>query len=68
LVGPSFKEIAKRYGNIDSAETFLPKKIIQGGTGNWPGNIAMPANPSLKETEAEEITKFILGLSLSPRN
>ena len=68
LVGPSFKEIAKRYGNIDSAETFLSKKIIRGGTGNWPGNIAMPANPLLKEAQAKEITQFILGLSLSTRN
>ena len=64
-VGPSFKEIANRYDRIDSVETHIPRKIISGGTGNWPGNIAMPANPLLKDAEAEEIVQFILGLSSS---
>lgn len=63
LVGPSFEDIARRYGGEDSVMTYLPKRIIGGGIGNWPGNIAMPANLSLKETEAEEITQFILGLN-----
>jgi len=62
IVGPGFKEVAQRYANIDSAATYLPKKIIDGGTGNWKGNIAMPANPLLTEDQAKEITRFILNL------
>ena len=62
LVGPSFVEISKRYANADSAKLYLPQKIIGGGTGNWIGNIAMPANPLLKESEAKEISRFILNL------
>jgi cytochrome c len=62
IVGPAFKEVAQRYANIDTAETYLPKKIIDGGTGNWKGNIAMPANPLLTEEQAKDITRFILNL------
>ena len=62
IVGPSFKEVAQHYANVDSAETYLPKKIIDGGTGNWNGNIAMPANPLLTEDQAKDITRFILNL------
>ena len=62
LVGPSFVEISKRYAHADSAKLYLPQKIIGGGTGNWIGNIAMPANPLLKESEAKEISRFILNL------
>jgi cytochrome c len=62
IVGPGFIEVAQRYANIDSAETYLPQKIIDGGTGNWKGNIAMPANPLLTEDQANEITRFILNL------
>ena len=67
-VGPNFKEIAKRYNSIDSKETYLPRKVIAEGTGNWPGNIAMSANPLLKDAEAEEIAQFILGLLSSIQN
>ncbi|MEX2567868.1 MAG: PQQ-dependent sugar dehydrogenase [Cyclobacteriaceae bacterium] len=62
IVGPSFKDVAQHYANVDSAQTYLPKKIIDGGTGNWIGNIAMPANPLLTEDQAKDISRFILGL------
>jgi cytochrome c len=62
IIGPSFKEVAQHYANVDSAEAYLPKKIIGGGTGNWAGNIAMPAHPLLTEDQAKDISRFILDI------
>jgi cytochrome c len=37
----------------------LAAKVVKGGTGVW-GEIAMPANNSVTEEEAEAIVKYIL--------
>ena len=39
----------------------LSKKIIAGGSGIW-GEVAMPAHPSLKEAEVNEMVAWILSL------
>ena len=54
-IGPSFSEIAERFIDEKFALAYLPKKIMKGGTGNWPGNIIMPANPLLSIEEANAI-------------
>ena len=60
IIGPSFIEIAQRFANDEFANSYLPKKIREGGTGNWPGNIIMPAHHQLTEQQAQEITAYIL--------
>ncbi|WP_400261448.1 c-type cytochrome [Sphingobacterium sp. SG20118] len=60
-VGPSYKEVAKRYKDNKDAVALLSHKIINGGSGVW-GEVAMAAHPSLKEDEANEIVKWILSL------
>lgn len=60
IIGPSFEEIAERYMNDKDAQDTLAKKIINGGTGNWTGNIIMPANIHLSEEEAQELSGYIL--------
>lgn len=60
-VGPSYKEISKRYSKNSEAVDILSEKIIKGGSGVW-GEVAMPAHPSLKEEDAKEIVKWILSL------
>lgn len=60
VIGPSFEQIAERFFEDVFAHEYLPKKIIEGGTGNWPGNIIMPANLNLTTQQAKEITKYIL--------
>lgn len=61
-VGPSFLDVAKKYQNDPSAITKLANKIIKGGAGAW-GEHAMSAHPQIKQDEAEEMVKYILGLS-----
>ncbi|MGS0754379.1 c-type cytochrome [Roseateles sp. GG27B] len=57
LVGPSFKEIAKKYGSKPAAEAYLAGKIRSGGSGVW-GAITMPAQ-KLNEADALTIAQWL---------
>ncbi|MBK8892705.1 MAG: c-type cytochrome [Propionivibrio sp.] len=59
LVGPSYKDVAKKYTAKD--EAMLAEKIIKGGKGNW-GQIPMPPNASVTPEEASKLVKWILSL------
>ena len=59
LVGPSYKEIAKKYAADKGAEAKLMKKVREGGTGTW-GQIPMPPNAAVSEKEAQILVKWIL--------
>lgn len=57
--GPSYIEIAERYGKTDTG--YLVSKIIKGGSGVW-GEGAMSAHPQLKVDEVTKIVDYILSL------
>ncbi len=59
LVGPSYKEISKKYAGNKTAEATLMKKVREGGTGVW-GQIPMPPNTGVNEKEAAILVKWIL--------
>lgn len=61
IVGPAYKEIAKKYAATPSNYTLLAGKIIKGGGGVW-GQISMTAHPALTEAEARKMVKYILSL------
>ena len=61
-IGPSFTQVAIRYKNDSNALNFLPKKILQGGSGNW-GEVAMAGHPDLPEEDAKKIVSYILSLN-----
>lgn len=61
IVGPAFKEIAKKYAADKTAEAKLATKVMKGGSGSW-GAIAMPANPQVSEAEAKTLVKWVLSL------
>ncbi|HZJ19427.1 MAG TPA: PKD domain-containing protein, partial [Pricia sp.] len=58
--GPSYLEIAKKYGKDDTG--YLVSKIIKGGSGVW-GEGAMSAHPQLKVEEVTQIVDYILSLN-----
>lgn len=60
LVGPSYKEVAKKYAGQKDAVDKLATKIIKGGSGAW-GVIPMPANPQVNEADAKKLATWILG-------
>lgn len=59
LVGPSFKDIAAKYGSDSTAEGKLVIKIQKGSTGAW-GPVPMPANPQVNEADARTLVKWIM--------
>jgi cytochrome c len=61
LVGPAYKDVAKKYENDKDAATRLAKKVREGGVGVW-GQIPMPANPQVNEAESLQLVKWVLSL------
>lgn len=60
LVGPAYKEVAKKYAGDKSAVDKLATKIIKGGSGAW-GAVPMPANPQVSEADARKLAAWVLG-------
>lgn len=62
LVGPAFREIARRYaGQSEAAVLPLANKIVQGGAGAW-GPVPMAANPHVSAEEARRLAVWVLSL------
>jgi cytochrome c len=61
IVGPAFKEVAKKYVGDKAAKDRLVAKVKTGGKGVW-GQIPMPPNPSLKAEDADKIVTWVLSL------
>lgn len=59
LVGPAYKEVAKKYAGDKTAADKLAAKIMKGGSGVW-GAIPMPANPQVNEAEAKKLAAWVL--------
>jgi cytochrome c551/c552 len=60
-IGPSFAEVAAKYrGQKDVLQT-LAEKVRNGGSGAW-GQIPMPPNPSLPDTDLHTIIEWMLAL------
>nr|WP_316639656.1 c-type cytochrome [uncultured Roseateles sp.] len=57
LVGPSFKEIARKYGPQPDAAAYLAGKIRSGGVGVW-GQMPMPVQ-TLSEADARTIAQWL---------
>ena len=61
LVGPSYKDVAKKYATQKDAATLLATHVIKGSTGVW-GAIPMPANPQVNDAEAKKLVAWVLSL------
>lgn len=66
IVGPAYKDIAKRYAGQKDVEAKLAEKIIKGGKGAWAkelgAEVPMPPNTTVKPDEATKLVKWILSL------
>ncbi len=61
IVGPAYKEVAKKHGNDASKAGALADKIMKGGSGVY-GAVPMPANPQVSKEEATKLATWILGM------
>jgi cytochrome c len=59
VVGPAYKDVAKKYAGDKTAEDKLVQKVMKGGSGTW-GAVPMPANPQVSEAEAHTLVKWVL--------
>ena len=59
VVGPAFKDVAKKYAADKTAADKLAAKVIKGGSGVW-GAVPMPANPQVSEAEAKKLVAWVL--------
>lgn len=68
VVGPPWKDVAKRYADDPGAKAKLIEKISKGGRGNWTdliGNVAMPPySPRVSAENIENLVDFVLGLPI----
>lgn len=61
VIGPSYKEIATKYGNDKGAEAALIKKVKAGGKGVW-GEMPMPPNAHVKDEDIKTMVQWILAI------
>jgi cytochrome c len=60
LTGPAYREVANKYAS--QAPAIIPKlaeKIVKGGVGVW-GEVPMLPHPSISQSDAEKMVKYIL--------
>ncbi|MBS0293809.1 MAG: c-type cytochrome [Proteobacteria bacterium] len=61
LVGPAYKDVAKKYAGNKAAEATLVQHVLKGSSGVW-GPVPMPANAQVNEAEAKQLVSWILSL------
>ena len=61
VVGPAFKDIAKKFGSQAGAADMLAQKIMKGSSGVW-GPVPMPANTQVCAAEAKTLANWVLSL------
>ncbi len=59
IVGPSYKDVAKKYAADKGARAKLMAKVKAGGKGVW-GDVPMPPNPQVKDDDLEKIMDWVL--------
>jgi cytochrome c len=57
IVGPAYKDVAKKYTAKDEAK--LVDKVMKGGKGSW-GEVPMPPNTTVSKEEATTLVKWVL--------
>lgn len=61
-IGPSYLQIAQKYGDEAEATNYLTGKILRGSQGVW-GETQMPPHPTLPESDAHKIVSWIMSLA-----
>jgi cytochrome c len=60
VVGPAYRDVAKRYAGASDAQIkVLVKKVREGGSGNW-GNVPMAAHPNATDAQLEKAVRWVL--------
>ena len=60
VIGPAYKDVAKKYKGDAKAPAMLAVKIVKGGQGVW-GPIPMPPN-QVTDDEAKKLVAWIMAM------
>lgn len=61
VVGPAYKDVARKYAGKPGAEELLVNAVLHGHVGTW-GKVPMPANTSVTPAQAKQLVDWILSL------
>jgi cytochrome c len=61
VIGPAYQDVAAKYPATEANIDTLANKVIRGGKGNW-GDVPMAAHPTISQSDAKEMVKYILSL------
>ena len=59
ILGPSYKDVAKKYKDNKNAQALLVKNVKAGSKGTW-DQIPMPPNDKVTDAEAATLVRWIL--------
>lgn len=59
VVGPSYKDVAKKFASQKDAVDMLAGKIMKGSQGVW-GPVPMPPNAQVNEAEAKKLAEWVM--------
>lgn len=59
VVGPAYKDVAKKYKGQKDIAVKLAEKVKKGGQGAW-GPVPMPPNPAVPDADIKKMVEFIL--------
>jgi cytochrome c len=58
MVGPSFREVARRFGSEAGGDDRVARRIREGGAGDW-GSIPMPPHPAINDAELRSLVAWV---------
>ena len=61
VVGPAYKDVAKKYKGQKDVAVKLAEKVKKGGQGAW-GSVPMPPNPAVPDADIKKMVAYILSL------
>lgn len=61
VVGPSYKDVAKKYKGQADAAANLAAKVKKGGSGVW-GPVPMPPNAAVPDGDIQKLVAWILAM------
>ena len=61
ILGPAYKDVAKKYKGNSDAQALLVKNIKAGSKGTW-GPIPMPPNDKVSDAELATLVEWVLSM------
>ena len=61
VVGPGYKDVAKKYKGQKDVAVKLAEKVKKGGQGAW-GPVPMPPNAQVPDADIKKMVDYILAL------